>query len=76
VGVWLALFDRLAICYVSHLLGSVAQFLAGGRPRFESSGGTDMNRLTLKIAPVCAALFALILVSNPMGVVRGRPGVW
>jgi len=35
-----------------------------------------MNRLTLKIAPVCAALFALILVSNPMGVVRGRPGVW
>src|SRR3989442_14169612 len=51
---------------------SVARSLAGRRPRFESQRGTAMTGRTLKIAAVCMALFAVILVNNRLGLVQGQ----
>src|SRR5580692_10955634 len=42
-------------------------------PSFESRGGNNMKEPALKIAVVCVALFAAILVSNRLAVAQGQP---
>lgn len=61
------------VCYVSHLLlecGAISW--QEDALDSKSRGGTEMKERTLKIAAVCIALLALILVSSRLGIVHGQ----